>query len=186
LRAAVAFSPDDPKWRHNLILTLLARGEYDAARRARADLLDRLGGTSEPAAASEIAWTAALVPGAVDRIELCIRLGERGVGGPTGVQQRTLGALLYRAGKFEAALDRLQLNWPGTSLFLSLAHQRLGHRDAARHSLQIPDPLELLPGRTLELPAHLLWDELEIRLLRSEAEALILYDPVFPAYPFAH
>jgi len=27
--------------------------------------------------------------------------------------------------------------------------------------------------------------ELELRLLRSEAEALILYDPVFPADPFA-
>ncbi len=30
------------------------------------------------------------------------------------------------------------------------------------------------------------WDELEIRLLRSEAEALIPYDPIFPAEPFAH
>jgi len=30
------------------------------------------------------------------------------------------------------------------------------------------------------------WDELEIRLLRSEAEALIPYDPIFPADPFAH
>ena len=27
--------------------------------------------------------------------------------------------------------------------------------------------------------------ELDIRLLRSEAEALILYDPVFPTDPFA-
>ncbi len=27
--------------------------------------------------------------------------------------------------------------------------------------------------------------ELKIRLLRSEAEAVILYDPVFPADPFA-
>jgi hypothetical protein len=29
------------------------------------------------------------------------------------------------------------------------------------------------------------WDELEIRLLRSETEAVILYDLVFPADPFA-
>jgi WD40 repeat protein/tetratricopeptide (TPR) repeat protein len=184
LRAAVAFSPDDPKWRHNLVLTLIAAGDYDAARRARADMLDRLGGTSESATASEIAWTAALVPGAVDRLELCIRLGERGVGSPTGVQERiftnAVGALLYRAGKFEAAIDRLEpRSRPGASLFLSLAHQRLGHRDAARRSLDIPE-------RTLELPARLLWDELGIRLLQSDAKAVILYDPVFPADPFAH
>ena len=30
------------------------------------------------------------------------------------------------------------------------------------------------------------WGELEIRLLRSEAEAVILFDPIFPADPFAH
>jgi hypothetical protein len=29
------------------------------------------------------------------------------------------------------------------------------------------------------------WNELEIRLLRSEAEAVILYDPIVPADPFA-
>ena len=29
-------------------------------------------------------------------------------------------------------------------------------------------------------------DELEIRLLRSEAEAVVLYDPIFPSNPFAH
>ena len=29
------------------------------------------------------------------------------------------------------------------------------------------------------------WDEMEIRLLRNEAEAVVLYDPVFPADPFA-
>ncbi len=29
------------------------------------------------------------------------------------------------------------------------------------------------------------WNELEIRLLRSEAQARILYDPVSPADPFA-
>ena len=38
--------------------------------------------------------------------------------------------------------------------------------------------------RPSEDPARF-WDELEIRLLRSEAEALILYDPVFPNDPFA-
>jgi hypothetical protein len=34
------------------------------------------------------------------------------------------------------------------------------------------------PGRS--------WDEVEIRVLRREAEAVILYDPIFPADPFDH
>jgi hypothetical protein len=38
-------------------------------------------------------------------------------------------------------------------------------------------------GRS-EDPARF-WDELEIRLLRSEAEAVVRYDPVFPDDSFA-
>ena len=30
------------------------------------------------------------------------------------------------------------------------------------------------------------WNELELRLSRSEAEAVVLYDPAFPEDPFAH
>jgi hypothetical protein len=41
-------------------------------------------------------------------------------------------------------------------------------------------------GEGLRTEPDKFWDELEIRILRSEAEALILYDPVFPADPFAH
>ena len=64
--------------------------------------------------------------------------------------------------------------------FLALAHHRLGHRAEARRCLD-----RLREHRPSEDPARF-WDELEVRLLRSEAEALILYDPVFPNDPFAH
>jgi hypothetical protein len=63
--------------------------------------------------------------------------------------------------------------------FLALAHHRLGHRAEARVWLD-----RLREHRPSEDPARF-WDELEIRLLRSEAEAVILYDPVFPNDPFA-
>ena len=93
-----------------------------------------------------------------------------------------------RAGRFEEAIQRLEEaiqargggqghpeDWP----FLAMAHHRLGHRAEARRFL---DRLrEYQPSTD---PAHF-WDELEIRLLRSEAEAVVLYDPAFPGDPFA-
>ena len=45
--------------------------------------------------------------------------------------------------------------------------------------------LDRLRNRRPSTDTDQFWVELEIRLLRSEAEALILYEPVFPAYPFA-
>jgi hypothetical protein len=63
--------------------------------------------------------------------------------------------------------------------FLALAHHRLGHGAKARGWLD-----RLREHRPSEDPARF-WDELEIRLLRSEAEAVVLYDPVFPDDPFA-
>ena len=61
----------------------------------------------------------------------------------------------------------------------ALAHHRLGHRDEARRWLD-----RLREHRPSEDPARF-WDELEVRLLRGEAEAVVLYDPVFPVDPFA-
>jgi hypothetical protein len=40
-------------------------------------------------------------------------------------------------------------------------------------------------GQRPQIEDFLVEEDLEIRLLQSEAEAVILYDPVFPANPFA-
>ena len=60
-----------------------------------------------------------------------------------------------------------------------MAHHQLGHEAEARLWLD-----RLRAHRPNENP-DAFWNELEIRLLRREVEALILYDPVFPADPFA-
>jgi hypothetical protein len=60
-----------------------------------------------------------------------------------------------------------------------MAHHRLGHGDQARRYL------ERLGGRWPSMDPNEFWTELEFRLLGSEAEATILYDPAFPADPFA-
>ena len=101
---------------------------------------------------------------------------------------RHAGAALYRAGRFEVAIDRIEngikerngkqeaADWT----FLAMAHHRLGHHDQARRYL------DRLRNRQPSTDPNVFWDELEIRLVRSEAEAVILYDPIFPADPFAH
>jgi hypothetical protein len=60
-----------------------------------------------------------------------------------------------------------------------MAHHRLGHRAEARRWL---DRLRQYQPST---DPNRFWIELEIRLLRSEAEGVVLHDPVFPDDPFA-
>jgi hypothetical protein len=113
-----------------------------------------------------------------------------GIGGTGTRFISALGGALYRARRFEDAIRRWEgfeagispldgadepLNWP----FLAMAHHRLGHRDQARRWL------DRLGKREASADPNSFWEELEIRLLRSEAEAVALYDPVFPDNPFA-
>jgi hypothetical protein len=98
-----------------------------------------------------------------------------------------LGAVLYRAGRPGEAIRRLEeairaRGEAGSSrdwAFLALANHHLGHGSEARGWLD-----RLREHRPSEDPARF-WDELEVRLLRREAEAVILYDPIFPVDPFA-
>jgi tetratricopeptide (TPR) repeat protein len=174
-------------------LSLSAAGDRDGLRRAIAGLLGRFRDTTDPGMANNVAWwSCCLAPGATDDPEAPVRLAEIALQGPfigTGKAQvlNTLGAALYRAGRFDEAIRRLregiQLR-DGTSVpqdwaFLAMAYFRLGDRDEARRWL------DRFRGYPPDADPAKFWDELEIRLLRSEAEALILYDPVFPADPFA-
>jgi hypothetical protein len=97
----------------------------------------------------------------------------------------TLGAAVYRAGRFEHAILRLQegikarkvaeqlLNW----IFFAMANHRLGH------PAEVRDRLDLLRERQPSSDNEQSSEELAIRLLLSEAESVILYDPVFPSDP---
>jgi hypothetical protein len=141
--------------------------------------------------ASIVAWLCALGPYTIPDSEVPVRLAEAAV--ESGSESfnasflNILGAALYRAGRYDDAIRRLEegmQGWGGVDLpddwaFLAMAHHRLGHREAARRWL----------GRLRERPRdaspNSLYSDLEHRLLQSEAEAVILYDPVFPDDPFA-
>ncbi len=156
-----------------------------------ATLFSKYKQTTDPSRANELAWCCVLAPGAPIDPNALVRLAELAVKGFPAEQKHaalnTLGAALYRAGRFEDAIRRLgegiQLrsgkSLPQDWVFLAMAHHRLGHRDEARRWL------DRLRNRQPSMNPKQFWDELEIRILRSEAEAAVLYDPVFPPDPFA-
>jgi tetratricopeptide (TPR) repeat protein len=178
--------------RYFYILSLLDIGDREGLSRECSELIEWFRETTDPSVANSVAWSCVLAPNAVVDAEAPVRLAENAVKNTDEADQKpsflnTLGASLYRAGRFEVAILRIEdainhrhgaeepLDWP----FLAMAHHRLGHREVARRWLNrlrarepIADPDEF-------------WNELEIRLLRSEAEAVVLYDPIFPVNPFA-
>jgi tetratricopeptide (TPR) repeat protein len=188
---AVRLIPDDGQLREHLSLALLGSGDRVSWRGACAAALDRFGGTTNPWTANHVAWACALGPAATTDPGAPVRLAEVAVRGIDTLHKQavlsTLGAAQYRAGRYDEAIRRLEEGIrlgggespPEDWAFLAMAHHRLGHRDDALRWLD-----RLREHQPSTGPAQF-WDELAIRLLRSEAEAVILYDPVFPDDPFA-
>ena len=130
-----------------------------------------------------------LAPDAVVDSEAPVRLAEAALarqlerGKVRSDVLNTLGAALYRAGRFEEAIRRLNESIqardggddPKGFAFLAMAHHRLGHRDEAKRWLD-----KLVAYQPKE-GADFSWDDVEIRILRREAESLILGSP--PAAP---
>ena len=98
-----------------------------------------------------------------------------------------LGALLFRAGRIDDAITRLNegmaaaREWhpdgsPGDWIYLAVAHARKGDHAEARRWLE-------RLRRWSPAPRISFWDIQELALLRDEAESLVL-DAGFPGDPF--
>ena len=147
LAEAVRRIPEDAGLRRRWGLALLESGDRSGWQGATAALLDRLGSTINPRTASDVAWVCASGPDATGDPDRPLRLAEAAVEGAEerfkADALRTLGAALYRAGRYDEAIRRLEEGnrlpggeglpsaWP----FLAMAHHRLGHRDEARRWL---------------------------------------------------
>jgi tetratricopeptide (TPR) repeat protein len=186
---AVRLEPENLAYRHHQILALLAAGDHNGLRRTRTDMLDRFRMSNRPMIANNVAWSSAMAAGEEPNLSETVRLAELAVNGSPEDENKlnTLGAALYRAGRFTEAVRRLEegmqrrivVSSESAGVFLAMAHHRLGHRDEARRRL------DRFRDRRPRLASYAFWDELEIRLLRAEAEAVVLWDPIFPADPFA-
>jgi WD40 repeat protein/tetratricopeptide (TPR) repeat protein/tRNA A-37 threonylcarbamoyl transferase component Bud32 len=160
-------------------LVQLRAGDRAAYREACGWLLQaKPAGSRTPATAGTIAWVCALGPDGVTDYAPLLRLAEA-VLAKAEAQARPgalliLGAALYRAGRYQEALARLEEHLtanssppqPQTWAFLAMAHQRLGHADQARRCL------DKIPA-TVPADGQPFWTALEVDLLRREAEALV-------------
>jgi tetratricopeptide (TPR) repeat protein len=123
-----------------------------------------------------------LAPDAVADFKAPVRLAEVALAGQaeTGRARsdvlKTLGAALYRAGRFEEAIRRLdqiiQIRGDGGDprafAFLAPAHHRLRHRDEAENWLD-----KLVASRPKE-GFDVSLEDMEVHILHREAESLIL------------
>jgi tetratricopeptide (TPR) repeat protein len=172
----------DPRARR--VLFLRTRGDYDGYREACRQLLDTFDTrTIPPSAANNLAWCFALGAGAVDDYAALLDLAEAAAASrPEPNRLNTLGALLYRAGRFEEAIRQLERSvamhgaggTPYDALFLAMAHQRLGRRDEARQWLArgtSPAPIAMFKpdatGDTSWIP------RLELDILSREAAEML-------------
>jgi tetratricopeptide (TPR) repeat protein len=158
----------------------LDRRDLVGYRKVCVHLLDHFGMTRDPNTANGVAWACVLVPDAIaDPLHL-LRLIEVAVSSEpkSYYYLNTLGAALYRAGKFEEAIMRLneaiQVQRQGDTyadwLFLAMAHHRLGHGDEAKQWLA-------KAGKDVPLLEQQLQ---EMQLLRHEAEALLKHEKPVP------
>jgi tetratricopeptide (TPR) repeat protein len=135
-----------------------------------------------------VAWSCALGPGALADFTPAIALAQQAAASDASSAQfaNSLGAILYRAGRFDEACQKLDvadhLSSPDktrtspayTWFFLAMAHQRLGHAVEAKQWLdkarqETETALKRHEAGTEKLP----WNRrLSLTVLRNEAEEL--------------
>jgi tetratricopeptide (TPR) repeat protein len=166
---------------HLQAMALLQAGDTAGYRRLCTGLLRAAAQAGlSPLSANTIAWTCTLGPGAVEDYGPAVTLAEQAVAAARGEARHlflnTLGAVLYRAGRYQEALERLNeavAAKEGTGvvqdwLFLAMVHHQLRKPGEAKKWLARAAPRE---GNDR------FWEKAEVELLHREAETLILGKP---------
>jgi tetratricopeptide (TPR) repeat protein len=161
-------------------LVALQTDDRAAYRRTCARLVKGAGQTTSVGVANTVAWVCALGPGGVDDYTRTIALAEYVVSKvPPPARHgvlNTLGAVLYRAGRYREAVKRLTEGMaadkgPGLIqdwVFLAMAHHRLDQAGEARKWLA-----KVREHKSAGSEGKFAWDALEVELLRREAERLL-------------
>jgi tetratricopeptide (TPR) repeat protein len=198
--------PDDSEVWYGIGLAYLGRQDVAAYRDHCRRMLEHFGQTKDASAADLTAFLALLLPDAVLDIRPLLRLAEtaHGSASDSAAYLETLGAALYRAGRYAESVERLNESaskrekggtvW--TQLFLAMAYVRLGQLTAAATALASPGgsepllvPAALLSGEALArgpldqarkqtASSSPGWqDEVQRQYLFAEAEALLGQPP---------
>ena len=168
----------------NQCVLSLRAGSITDYQRACERLMDRFGETEVPLTANDTAWACAVSPDSGIAPWRLVELAGRGLAKDPKDSNalNTMGAALYRAGRYEEAVARLDdairvrdgtgmwADW----LFLALAHHRLGHADDARRWLAKAVAWWDKDGKDAPKDEHGLpldWtSRVQFRVLRAEAE----------------
>jgi WD40 repeat protein len=176
LGRAVELEPNSLELQHQHILSLVAAEDRGKVRRTCEALLKRFPKATDPQTPVMVISSCVISPDAVSDHTALLALAESARDWVDDSVSHVHGAALYRAGRFEDAIRSLAKftqmgggdNSPQVCAFLAMAHQRLGHRDEARRWL------EKLAAYQPKKGADFSWDDVEVQILRREAESLIL------------
>jgi tetratricopeptide (TPR) repeat protein len=175
----------DVHYQHALLCLMLK--EAPQYRDACTAMVKKFGQSDDPLAVNFLAWTCALAPEAVEDYKPLVAYATKTVEARPGCDQflNTLGAILYRAGRHEAAIEWLtELDRPQQHpaaradsspayiwYFLAMAHKKAGHDEQAREYLnKAKQRTEELAEKQDPLP----WNRrATLELLRVEAETLL-------------
>jgi serine/threonine protein kinase/WD40 repeat protein/tetratricopeptide (TPR) repeat protein len=187
---ATQLTADDALTRYFLALLRLHLGDRDGYRKVCSGMLERFGQSADVNVARWTSWTCVLSPSAEADWGLVIRLAENNLAAdPKNCDKlQNLGAVFYRAGRFEEADQRLteaeaafheaknptsssRYNW----LFQAMTQHRLGHTEEARRWLEkaVNDIDQPPPERPQDEKASAWNRRLTLQLLRREAEELL-------------
>jgi WD40 repeat protein/tetratricopeptide (TPR) repeat protein len=166
----------------------LGVGDEKGYRRTCAAMLERFGKTENPKIANNVAWVCSYAPNAVPDLAGAVELAAK-VARSHPRKYATLnteGAILFRAGKFAQAVDRLKLackehprgGGPFDYLLLALAQHHLKHageaRDCLKKGLRLTEQAREGKLDDPTLPMPLFWiQRLELQILEREAKRVI-------------
>ena len=185
----LGLKPDDATIQYQAaLLQLAANPDGEVYCKVATAILDRLGGTDDPGVAYDMARAGSLAPGGTDLPKLVALAEKSAAHAPReGWRMYVLGLALYRAGRYEEAIRKLNEsreadpNWHATALnwpVLAMAHCRLGHADEATRWL--------VAGRAAEptVDRDVVGSVGVSKLILREAQVLVR-DSLFPGDPFA-
>ena len=196
-RGIASAAPDSEEWFEHACLRLIV-GDNEGYRATVREIQRRAGQTKDPFEAFVLARTAAMTAEPVVEAGQVTRCAEHAVAStPNGWYLHALGLAHYRAGQFVEAIQRLEEsnigNWVvdgkmQNRLVLAMSHHRLRHTAQSRALLdEVERWWKSVEAAKTDGAVAFADDRLApLQLLRSEAEAVVLYDPVFPADLFAN